>query len=312
MSLALSALYGAGGLLTLVSLVLPHPDSVNELGGFVCGWIAILSAIFVFSFGDRLPMWTYEAFVATGSVLISIGIHFGGYAPGTPSYALFYLWIGLFSFNFFTFRHALIQMTFSSLCHLVVLVVDGSGTFFVTDWVVTWGVLFVTGLTVGWLSGQVRLLADTDSLTGLRNRRAWDNELVRELAHAERSGDSLSVILIDIDGLKVINDRDGHQSGDRMLKEAAAAFSGAVRSGDLVARLGGDEFGVLLRACSAEGARASIERLQKATSTPFCAGSAQWDGEESSDAFLHRADAALYEQKVARVTSASSLVNKRS
>jgi diguanylate cyclase (GGDEF)-like protein len=306
MSLALFALYVTGGVLTLVSLALPHPDSVNEVGGLVCGSLAILSGVFIFARGDRLPMWTYGAFVAGGSGLISIGIHFGGYAPGTPSYALFYLWIGLFSFNFFTFRHALTQMTFSSLCHLVVLTIDGSGTFFLTDWVVTWGVLFVTGLTVGWLSGQVRTLADTDSLTGLRNRRAWDHELERELANAQRSGNPLSVIIIDIDGLKAVNDREGHQSGDRMLKEAAAAFSGAVRSGDLVVRLGGDEFGVLLRSCSADGARASIERMQKATSTPFCAGSAQWDGEESSDEFLHRADAALYERKVARVGGATS------
>ena len=306
LSLALSALYLAGGVLTLVSLLLPHPGSVNELAGFVCGSIAIVSSAFVFAFGDRLPMWVYGAFVATGSVLISIGIHFAGYAPGTPSYALFYLWIGLFSFNFFTLRSALAQMVFSSLCHLVVLVVDGSGTFFLTDWVVTWGVLFVTGLVVGWLSGQVRTLADTDSLTGLRNRRAWDNELVRELAHAQRSGDPLSVILIDIDGLKAINDRDGHQGGDRVLKEAAAAFSSAVRSGDLVARLGGDEFGVLLRACSLDGAEAGIERLHDATSVPFCAGRAQWDGEETSDAFLHRADAALYERKVARVAETST------
>jgi diguanylate cyclase (GGDEF)-like protein len=311
MSLALAALYGAGGVLTLISLLLPHPDSVHELGGLVCGSLAILSALFVFAFGDRLPLWTYGVFVASGSVLISIGIHFGGYAPGTPSYALFYLWIGLFSFNFFTLRAALSQMVLSSVCHLVVLVVDGSGTFFLTDWVVTWGVLFVTGLTVGWLSGQVRTLADTDSLTGLRNRRAWDHELERELAHAKRSGDPLSVILIDIDGLKAINDRQGHQAGDRMLKEAAAAFSGAVRSGDLVARLGGDEFGVLLRACSADGARVSIERLQGATATPFCAGSAQWDGEETSDAFLHRADAVLYERKLARVASATSPVDSR-
>ena len=311
MSLALGALYAAGGILTFISLVLPHPDSVNEMGGVVSGSIAVLSAIFVLILGDRLPPWTYRLFVASGSILISIGIHFGGYAPGTPPYALFYLWIGLFSFNFFTFREALAQMFLSAFCHLIVLVIDGSGTFFITDWIVTWGVLFVTGLTVGWLSGQVRTLADTDALTGLRNRRVWDAELEREIAHAKRSGDPLSVIIIDIDGLKTVNDRDGHQGGDRLLKEAAAAFSGAVRSGDLVARLGGDEFGILLRACSEEGANASIERLKNGTSTPFCAGSAQWDGEEASADLLHRADAALYEQKVARKGSTRELLQDR-
>lgn len=300
MSVALAALYAAGGVLTILSLVLPHPSSVNEIGALSASCIAIVAAALLLTTGDRFQPWAFEGLVAAGSILISIGIHFGGYAMGTPSYALFYLWIGVYSFNFFSFRSALVQMALSSWCHLIVLLIDGRSSFLVTDWVVTWGVLFVTGIVVGWLSGQVRTLADTDGLTGLRNRRAWDAELVRELANAERSGEPLSVMIIDIDGLKAVNDREGHQGGDRLLKEAAAAFSSAVRSGDLVARIGGDEFGVLLRACTIEGAQTSLDRLLNATDVAFCAGCAQWDGSESVESFLHRADSALYERKMDR------------
>lgn len=102
------------------------------------------------------------------------------------------------------------------------------------------------------LSEQVRVLARlarSDPLTGLANRRGWDEQLARELARARRSGEALSVALLDLDDFKALNDAHGHQAGDRLLLEAAAAWYGQLRDVDILCRWGGDEFAVLLPAC---------------------------------------------------------------
>jgi diguanylate cyclase len=113
------------------------------------------------------------------------------------------------------------------------------------------------------LSEQVRVLARlarTDPLTGLANRRGWDEQLARELARARRSGEALSVALLDLDDFEAFNDAHGHQAGDRLLLEAAAAWNGQLRDVDILCRWSGDEFAVLLPACSRAQAAEVIAR----------------------------------------------------
>ncbi len=253
-----------------------------------------------------MPLQGFHVLIAIGSVLISLGIHFAGYLPGTPSYAFFYLWVIVYSFSFFPVTWAMGQSGVAAAGHLLILSLDDQASFLIADWSLTWGVLLVTGFVVGWLSGQVEELAVTDTLTGVRNRRAWEDELTRELAKASRTQEAVSVVLLDVDGLKQVNDTGGHQAGDRLLKEAAAAWSAALRAGDFMARLGGDEFGILLTSCTESGAKQTIERLRAATSLPFSAGSAEWKREETSKELMHRADLALYRNKRAVAQSAQT------
>ena len=160
------------------------------------------------------------------------------------------------------------------------------------------------------LSEQVRVLARlarTDPLTGLANRRGWDEQLARELARARRSGEALSVALLDLDNFKAFNDAHGHQAGDRLLLEAAAAWNGHLRDGDILCRWGGDEFAVLLPACPRAQAAEVIARLRAATPRQQCcaAGVAGWDGSETSEGLLGRADQALCDAKGVRQPSMS-------
>jgi diguanylate cyclase (GGDEF)-like protein len=151
---------------------------------------------------------------------------------------------------------------------------------------------------VGALYREVRRLARTDSLTGVPNRRAWDEELPRELARAARSGQSVCVALLDLDHFKEYNDRLGHQAGDRFLKEAAAAWQAVVRRTDLVARYGGEEFAILLPDCELDNALEIADRLRTAQPEGTCSlGVAQWDGREDVAALVARADRALYAAK---------------
>ncbi|MFF5076109.1 GGDEF domain-containing protein [Actinoplanes sp. NPDC000266] len=146
---------------------------------------------------------------------------------------------------------------------------------------------------------KVRELAVTDELTGLPNRRAWNIELPRTIERVRRTGDPLAVAIIDIDHFKRFNDAYGHLAGDRLLKEAAAAWQEQLRTADHMARFGGEEFVVMLPAASSAQARDIVDRMRLATprGQSFSAGVAVWDGAETADGLVARADAALYAAK---------------
>lgn len=108
---------------------------------------------------------------------------------------------------------------------------------------------------------RLRHMADHDQLTGLLNRRRFDEQLKRELARAGRYASHSAVLSIDIDNFKGTNDSAGHAAGDAVLVQVASVLSSRFRSTDVVARLGGDEFAVLLSAVGADEARAAAEDL---------------------------------------------------
>jgi diguanylate cyclase (GGDEF)-like protein len=145
------------------------------------------------------------------------------------------------------------------------------------------------------LLGRLTELALTDALTGLPNRRAWDQHV--ELAI--RDAEPVCVAILDLDGFKDFNDVRGHQAGDQILKEAAAAWSAQLRPADMLARYGGDEFVVLMRGIDLPAARRVVERLRFATPRGQSC-SAGVTGREPGDVpsvLLGRADQALYQAK---------------
>jgi diguanylate cyclase (GGDEF)-like protein len=125
------------------------------------------------------------------------------------------------------------------------------------------GALLVVG---GWLFGRhedgLRLLSVTDPLTGLTNRREFERRLQEELARSVRHGLPLSLLILDLDLLKEINDSGGHRAGDRALVAVAEALRGSCRAVDIPARIGGDEFAILAPATSARDAQQLAARVQ--------------------------------------------------
>ncbi len=161
---------------------------------------------------------------------------------------------------------------------------------------------------------RVHAMAHTDVLTGLPNRRAWDDELRSALARAARSGVPVTVGLLDLDHFKLYNDEHGHSGGDRLLRAAAGAWSGTMRASDFLARYGGEEFGFILWGCDPSAAQELADRIRTATpdGSTCSVGFAVWDGQESSDDVVARADTALYQAKADgrdRVVAALSAVS---
>jgi diguanylate cyclase (GGDEF)-like protein len=166
---------------------------------------------------------------------------------------------------------------------------------------------------------QLRMMAERDELdaqarvdkmTGLANRREFDDALQREWNHARRSGQSLSLLMIDIDHFKQLNDAFGHQTGDTRLREVARALADTMtRTLDVVARYGGEEFAVILPATHgrdaqrlAEAARQTIQALQLAApegcvTVSIGVSAAEHVASDDPAALLTAADAALYDAK---------------
>ncbi|MCW2539139.1 MAG: Response regulator pleD [Frankiales bacterium] len=154
---------------------------------------------------------------------------------------------------------------------------------------------------------QLRNAASTDGLTGVLNRRMFDEHLARELARAQRTGGSIAVALVDLDHFKRVNDEHGHLVGDEVLRVAASALQSATRSTDVVARYGGEEFGVVLAGVTRSDASAAAERLRaslvNAQAPVPISGSVgvaiSQDGSATSMTLLGAADRALYRAKAA-------------
>jgi diguanylate cyclase (GGDEF)-like protein/PAS domain S-box-containing protein len=156
---------------------------------------------------------------------------------------------------------------------------------------------------------QLEHQATHDALTGLANRKLFEELLVRAVYRADRSGRSVAVLYLDLDGFKDVNDVFGHQAGDRVLSESARRLEGVVRPGDTVARMGGDEFVILCeQLAEPTDAEKIAARVVQAVGTPIplasgvatvtaSVGIALGETGETAASIVARADEAMYRMK---------------
>jgi diguanylate cyclase (GGDEF)-like protein len=153
---------------------------------------------------------------------------------------------------------------------------------------------------------EARQLADLDSLTGLHNRRYFYETLGREVDRAQRYQRLLSLVIVDVDGFKEINDRIGHLAGDAVLAEIADRIRQVVRSADIPCRVGGDEFAVIVPEVEVGQARQLVGRIQRAVSSQpiaragrvrVSAGVADLQPNDSPTTMFERGDESLYSAK---------------
>lgn len=297
MAWSLALLFFFKGIVCLAVILFPISSSepVEVIGAV--GIVAVLSATWIWMFSARISTFGFQLFAAGGSLTASVLVANASTHGGMMLTAFSYPWIAIYSAHFFPRRGVVAQGLLISLGFGVGLMLGGL-SHVVIYWVIVTVTIWSICLVLGHLSESLRRQADTDSLTGLLNRNGFLAAATREHAIAARSGNPLTLAVLDLDGFKLINDRRGHVVGDRVLAELGRCWLQRLRAGDILARHGGDEFVLLLPATSPEGAGTVLERLH--TDDPavsWSVGISEWLPSETLDDCMARADSDLYEVK---------------
>ncbi len=292
----LAALYLMGGLLCYAGAVWPmSPDAPVGLL-WTLGTVGVVGGSALAGLGRDLPAWAVHPPVALLSVLIAVLAWRSATAVGIVGLGAVLIAVALYAAHAFCLRAARAHAVF-----LVVAVSIGAAAAEPSGFFPSWLALCVTVLALteaqGRMARRLRNAADTDPLTEVANRRSWEAEASRHLALATRSGEPLSVAILDLDDFKQVNDRDGHGAGDALLRALTAGWMSRLRHGDLLGRYGGDEFVLCLPATDEDGAVELLARLEGAHEFRWSVGLATVQPGDTLAGVLARADENLYERK---------------
>ncbi|SOD72592.1 diguanylate cyclase (GGDEF)-like protein [Jatrophihabitans sp. GAS493] len=287
--------YFAGGTLALVGVTLvrndlPHPIlmALISLGCMIIGAFLYLRV-------RLLTIRAYSILVAAGTVIIASSVYLVGPSNQAVNVATLLMFPMVGAFFSFSWATALCHMVFIEFCAATAFIAQGRPD---SDVLILQGAMLGVGLAVGWLT-RAAAASKKDSLTGLANRR-WFDERLRDLIGDAKAGDPpMSIVFMDFDRFKQINDTIGHAEGDRVLMAAADAWTKIVPPGCLLARPGGDEFAMILPGYSANRAAeiADVMRESILHETTCSAGVAELRLDDSKAMLMARADVALYEAK---------------
>jgi diguanylate cyclase (GGDEF)-like protein len=315
-----AGLLGLCGLLALAFLPLaPVDEQIGAAGWPIAAALGVGSLGVAVAIARRRPSFDDLLIVAYAGVA---GIAALNYLAGGGSSAyedLFVLWLGAGAFH--PPRRALVHLATMVAALALPLVYEGTGTEIVDDMAAEALILVTIGLLLTAYQASVRRqrvrlrtgaevarrLAGVDPLTGLGNRRAFDEALTVEIARCERGRGPLVVGLVDVDNLKRINDRNGHGEGDRCLDQVARTLESAVRKSDRCFRWGGDEFVVVMSDTDRASAAAVLGRVNEAVTQALeppggraielSWGLAEREPGASAEDLLAAADLALLEAK---------------
>ena len=301
--------YAAGGALGLLTDTLLSDSSSRAVAAM--SLLSLLGALVLVVLARTRPSeGLLTAAVAMAVVLVSVAL---ADTEEVAANAIFYLLPASFAAYCLPTRGLVLVMGMIAAGFAIVLGLPTRGLGGLDHWVMTIGCLWVmTALLVRLrrcidrLVGELEHASETDPLTGVLNRRGFEQRLAQQLPEHARRGAPLGLLIVDVDNFKLTNDRLGHAGGDDVLRLVAGALGRSARAGDVVARVGGEEFAVLLPDTDAAFAETCAERLRGAvaeassgsTTVSVGAGITATAGEDS-DGLLRRADEAMYAAKQA-------------
>jgi diguanylate cyclase (GGDEF)-like protein len=292
----LSAMYVCSGALCLLGIIRPpSPETPVSLLG-ILGAIGLLGGTGIWLFGARLRVGALHVGVAVASLLIALLAWQSATAVGIVGLGPVVITIALYAAHFFPLRSARLQV-------LLLVAATSAGAWaarpsgFLVEWIALVLAAVVLTEVQARLALHLRTAAATDPLTGVANRRAWEAEANRSLAHAVRTGEPLSVAILDLDDFKEVNDRLGHGAGDDLLRDMTSGWTHRLRQADLLGRYGGDEFVLCLPATDRSGAEEILQRLAASHDFAWSGGVATAEEGDTLSSVLARADADLYRHK---------------
>ena len=295
----LALLYGTAAMFCLASALWPMSPHSPVALGWTLAALGFGIAGTLLAVGERLPPAAEHLLLAVFSVLVGVLASRSATAVGIVGLGPVLICLGLYGAHFLSLAAARAHVLLAVGAATVGAVAAAPGTF-VQPWVIAVVAAVVLTEAHGRLNGKLRTEASTDPLTGVANRRAWEAEAARSLARAVRTGEPLTVAILDLDGFKEVNDRDGHSAGDRLLRQVATAWRARLRASDLLGRHGGDEFVLCLPGTDAVGAVEVLQRLDGDLPIGWSVGTATARDGDTIGTLLQRADAELYQFKRSR------------
>ncbi|ONM49195.1 putative bifunctional diguanylate cyclase/phosphodiesterase [Nocardia donostiensis] len=302
MSRTTGAFYVMGGVIGLgVTAIAPTAglggaDEGNRILVGGAALVALLLGISLLGWGPRLPHGIHHGYVAVATILVTVAVHSFPNTIAAITLASFYVFIACDAALFFAWPQAAAHIAFAMALCLWVLPTRAGLPWW--SGLVPAGVTFGVGVVVGILT-RMASEADIDVLTGLLNRRGFDRALNTAIEHATRSGQSLALVLVDLDRFQKVNDHLGHRAGDAVLQRVADTWSTLLAPGQRLARYGGDVFALLLPGTTEQAAILLTEQLRAAVTTGCSAGVTSWQPGESGSLLVSRADVGLYRAKQA-------------
>ncbi len=302
MALVSAILYGGIAISALVALQFPLWPELTPEPIYIACFIALAAAM-VFALGRRrLPVWLMVIHLPFGLSLVGIGLYAGS-GTGSIIISIVFVMSSIYSFHFLTAIPSIINSTMVLAIYTMVAIMN-SWQGWEAQAVFLLGGCLTAGFMVNVLVNRLNHLATRDSLTGLYNRHTWDMLLKQQLLGFSRDALPISVMLLDLNDFKGVNDSQGHLAGDHILKQVASSILSTIRCDDFAARWGGDEFIVFLHNCNAKNAQLMENRLNTKLKDiiGFSSGITQLQADDSLDTLLSRADNMLYEQKKAKTS----------
>ncbi|WP_299959148.1 bifunctional diguanylate cyclase/phosphodiesterase [uncultured Modestobacter sp.] len=293
----LAVFYAFGGSAGLLALLGASPHSDRSWVAAGIGTSALIGAVVLALWGPRWPRAVFHVPVGASTLLLGSAVALVPDPLSAVAVASIVSFVAVDAFFFFRPGPA--------VAHLGAALVGVSTVLVLRGYVPVPTALSLVAVVLG-LGVVTRDLAwratsaSRDPLTGLANRRGFDDALQELLAAADRRREPLSAALLDLDHFKQINDTDGHEAGDRVLVRAAESWGARLPTGAVLARHGGDEFALLVPGLTGDAALALVERLTGPDlGTGVSCGVAQHVPGETGAQLMRRADAALYTAKAA-------------
>jgi diguanylate cyclase (GGDEF)-like protein len=303
MAYAAGAMYGGAVGLAVVQGLLPGGQE-NSLGPAVASAVAVG---ILFWKGERLPLPFLASLGPIGVALVGVAV--ATTADSAPSDgAVLFVWPVLWTAYFFGRKGAVLIVACVAVSDGLALLSLPAEEVSIDRWLDVMGTVAIVAGVVHVLAESLSTEARVDKLTGLLNRRGFDERAAVERARAQRHDDVIAVVAFDLDYFKRVNDEWGHETGDRVLSRLGEILRNEMRETDVVARMGGEEFTALLPNAGPEEGHEFAERVRAACArddgsglprVTLSAGVAAERQPATLESVLQRADTALYSAKVA-------------
>jgi diguanylate cyclase (GGDEF)-like protein len=294
-TLAVYAAIAATNLIVAI-FVAKSPDDAHGLL-IVGAAVAVGIIVSLVLLGSRTPTWLLHVFVLAIIGMATMLVMLAGSEVGAVTAGFGYLTISLYVSYWMPRVQSLAYVCLMSALY-VLAIAQAGWTQLLAPWMLTVATMLIVLFVLSALRQALESVANTDGLTGLINRRGLDWIIATNRTdHRERRR---TIVVIDLDNFKELNDRKGHLAGDRALRDFGAACRQTLRPGDLALRTGGDEFVLILERLAADDVAPVIERLHAASTIRWSHGCAEWPPRADFDSAMTTADAALYANKQRR------------